>query len=169
MVVENGKRQSSGDRGGLVALQVDKTTSGISIKELEMLPRLEEIEQLDTLIVRGTTNISEEVIGAIANQAASEAEGVAKVGTSSLKRVLAERIGSAKRKARGVDVEAGRKEAILDISVRLFYGYSIPQTMIHIRRIVADRLLKYCGLVAKEVNIKVVGLEFPERLPGRVQ
>ena len=49
MVVPNGKRQSSGDRGGLVALQVDKTTSGISIKELEMLPRLEEIEQLDTL------------------------------------------------------------------------------------------------------------------------
>jgi len=98
MVVPNGKRQSSGDRGGLVALQVDKTTSGISIKELEMLPRLEEIEQLDTLIVRGTTNISEEVIGAIANQAASEVEGVAKVGTSSLKRVLAERIGNAKPK-----------------------------------------------------------------------
>ena len=169
MVVENGKRQPGVDRGGPVALKVDKPTSGISVKELEMLPRLEEIEQLDTLIVRGTTNISEEVIGAIANQAASEAEGVAKVGTSSLKRVLAERIGSAKRKARGVDVEAGRKEAILDISVRLFYGYSIPQTMIHIRRIVADRLLKYCGLVAKEVNIKVVGLEFPERLPGRVQ
>jgi uncharacterized alkaline shock family protein YloU len=169
MVVPNGKRQSSGDQGGPVALQVDKTASEVSIKELEMLHRLEEIEQLKTLIVRGSTNISEEVIGAVANQAASEVEGVAKVGTSSLKRVLSERIGSAKRKTRGVGVEAGRKEAILDISVRLFYGYSIPQTVIHIRRIVADRLLKYCGLVAKEVNIKVVGLEFPERLSGRVQ
>ena len=169
MTVQNGKQQFNEHRGGSVAVHAGQTMSGLTIRELEMLPKLEEIQKLESLTVGGTTNISEEVVGAIANQAASEVEGVAEVGTSSLRRVLAERIGGAERRARGVDVEAGKKEAILDITVRLFYSYSVPHTVILIRRIVVDRLLNYCGLVAKEINIRVVGLKFPERLPGRVQ
>jgi len=169
MEVQNGKQHSNDHRGESGAPQADKNLSRLTVKELEMLPKLEEIEQLDGLTVGGTTNISERVIAAITYQAASEVEGVAQVGTSSLKRALAERLGGAAGKTRGVVVEAGRKEAILDIAVRMFYSYPVPLTVILIRQIIADRLLKYCGLVAKEINVKVVGLEFPEGVYGRVE
>jgi hypothetical protein len=38
-----------------------------------------------------------------------------------------------------------------------------------VRHNVAGRLLTLCGLVAKEINVRVVGMEFPERMPGRVE
>jgi uncharacterized alkaline shock family protein YloU len=38
-----------------------------------------------------------------------------------------------------------------------------------VRQNVARRVLEMCGLVAKEININVVGIEFPDRMPGRVE
>ena len=78
-------------------------------------------------------------------------------------------MGGAERRARGVEVEMGRREVIVDIGLKVIYGYSIPMTVIKVRQIVADRLLRLCGLVIKEINIRVTCLEFPTRMPGRVQ
>ena len=141
---------------------------GMSIRELEMIPKLEELEQLE-IPVGGATNIEAEVIGAIAGVAAQSVEGVASLGTTSLRRAVRERMGSAERRARGVEVEVGRREAILDIRIRVIYGYIIPKTVVEVRHLVADRLLRLCGLVAKEINIRVTGIEFPARMPGRVE
>ena len=58
---------------------------------------------------------------------------------------------------------------IVDLTVRVYYGSSIPNVVTGVRRNVAGRLLKLCGMLTKEVNIRVAGLEFPERMPGRVQ
>ena len=131
---------------------------------------MEEISRLEEIPVGGTTtNIEPEVIGAMAGVAAQAVEGVASLGTTSLRRTIRERMGGAERKARGIDVEAGRREVILDINLRIIYGYSIPETVVKVRETVADRLLQLCGLVAKEINIRVSGMEFPARMPGRVQ
>ena len=130
---------------------------------------MEEIRQLEEIPVGGTTNIEAEVIGAIAGVAAQSVEGVASLGTTSLRRTIRERVGGAERRSRGVEVEVGRREVIVDINLRVVYGYSIPATVIKVREIVADRLIRFCGLVAKEINIRVVAIEFPARMPGRVQ
>ena len=143
--------------------------SSMTVKDLEMMPKLEELRRLETIPVGGTTNISEEVIAAIVSVATKEVPGVADVGISSFRQILAERLGGSERKARGVSVEAGRREAIVDITMKMTYGYSIPNTIIAVRQNVADRLIKLCGLIAKEVNIRISSLEFPERMPGRVQ
>ena len=135
----------------------------LTIRELEMMPKLEEIP------VGGVTNIEAEVIGAIAGVAAQSVEGVDSLGTTSLRRTFRERMGGAERRARGVEVEVGRREVIVDIGLKVIYGYSIPMTVIKVRQIVADRLLRLCGLVTKEINIRVTGLEFPTRMPGSVQ
>jgi uncharacterized alkaline shock family protein YloU len=140
---------------------------GLTIRELEMMPKMEEIRKLEEIPVGGTTNIEPEVIGAIAGMAARSVEGVASLGTASLRRTIRERLGSAEN--RGVEVEAGQREVILDINIKMIYGYSIPRTVVKIRETVADRLLRLCGLVAKEINIRVTSLEFPARMPGRVQ
>ena len=138
------------------------------IKEQEMITRLAEIEQLSEIEVGGETEINDEVVGAIAGVAAREIEGVSSLGSSSIRKAIAERVGSLEKRARGVGVEAGRREAILDVDLRVIYGFSIPETVVKVRHNVARRVLELCGLVAKEININVVGIEFPERMPGRV-
>ena len=139
------------------------------IKELEMRPRLEELKLLEEVHVGGTTHIDDEVIGAIAGVAAGEVDGVSSLGTSSIRRAIAERFGSHNGKSRGVSVEAGRREAILDVDLKVIYGYSIPEMAVKARRMVALRVLELCGLITKEININVIGIDFPSRMPGRVQ
>ena len=141
----------------------------LTIRDLEMMPRIEDIRRLEEIPVGGTTNIEAEVIGAIAGVVTQTVEGVASLGTTSLRRTIRERLGGAERRSRGVDVEVGRREVIVDISLRVIYGYSIPATVVNVRESVADRLLRLCGLVAKTINIRVIGIEFPARMPGRVQ
>ncbi len=138
------------------------------IKEQEMVPRLAELEKLESIEVGGETAIGDEVIGAVAGVAAHEIEGVASLGTSSIRRNIAERVGTREQRARGVGVEAGRREAILDIDLRIVYGFSIPETVVKVRQNVAQRVLEMCGLVTKEINVNVVGIEFSDRTPTRV-
>ncbi|MCE2465230.1 MAG: Asp23/Gls24 family envelope stress response protein [Dehalococcoidia bacterium] len=144
-------------------------SKSIVFQETEMLSKLEEMSQIDEIPVGGVTNIEPDVIGAIAGHAAQTVPGVASLGTASLRRSISERLGSAERWSRGVEVELGRKEAIIDINLRLVYGYSVPSTVIAVRNQVADSLYRYAGLVAKEINIRVVGIDFPRKMPGRVE
>ena len=147
----------------------EQATGGPIIRELEMLSKLDQVGRMKDIPIGGKTHIHDEVIAAIAGVATREIEGVAAVGTSSLARNPSERLGGADRKTRGVGVEAGSKEAILDLSIRVYYGNSIPTIVASIRRNVAERLVRMCGLITKEVNIKVAGLDIPARMPGRVQ
>ena len=106
---------------------------GLTIRELEMMPKMENIERLEEIPIGGTTNIEPDVIGAIAGVAAQSVEGVASLGSTSLRRAVRERVGGAERRARGVEVEAGRREVVLDINLRIIYGYSIPRIVIDVR------------------------------------
>ena len=141
----------------------------LQIKDVEMSARLEEIEKQKEYVVGGVTRIDDEVIAQISGVAAGEVEGVASLGTSSIRRTLAEAVGAAKGRARGVGVEAGKKEAILDITINVIYGFSIPNVIIEVRKNVAARLLEIVGLIAKEINVSVAGIEFPDRMPGKVE
>jgi uncharacterized alkaline shock family protein YloU len=111
-------------------------------------------------VVGGDTHIDDQVLGAIASVAAMEVEGVAGLGESSIRRSVAEVVGAAQSKTRGVTVEAGKKEAIVDLRVNIRYGYSIPKIVEQIRQRVSERLDSMAGLMAKEINISIVGIEF---------
>ncbi len=147
----------------------NRVVGGLTVIELEMASKMEDLGRLEEIVVGGTTNIEPEVIGAIVSIAVQSVEGVSSLGSASLPRAFRERLGNAERRARGVEVEVGKREVVLDISMRVIYGYSVPKTVVKVRQIVADRLLNLCGLVAKEINIRVTSIEFPERMPGRVQ
>ena len=146
----------------------DKVMGHLTIRELEMMSRMDEIRRLEDIPVGGMTNIQPEVISAIAGITAQSVEGVASLGTTSFRRTLRERFGGAEKWARGVEVEVGTREAILDINLKVVYGYSIPTVVLMVRKTVAEKVLALCGLVAKEINVRVVGTEFPDRMPGRV-
>ena len=149
-------------------MTTEEKKNKFKIIDAEMTERLEAIETTGELIVGGETDIENEVIAQIVGVAAREVEGIASLGTSSIRRTLAEAVGTAEGRSRGIEVEAGKKEAILDITVNVIYGFSIPNVIIELRKNVATRLLEIVGLIAKEINVDVVGIEFPERMPGKL-
>lgn len=118
-------------------------------------------QQFSAISVEGDTVIDDEVVATIAGQAIKDIEGVAGLGKSSVQRIIAERLGRGGRKARGVQVEVGEQEAIVELSLNVIYGYNIPKIVAAVRKEVAARLFEIAGLVSKEINIHVVGIEFP--------
>ena len=121
--------------------------------------------------VPGTTEISEEVVASIAGHAATEVEGVVRLGEAGILRTLTG-VGrsAAESKAEGVEVEAGQKEAIFDMDLTVEYGSSIPEIVRNVRSAVATEIKEQVGLVAKEINVRVVEIEYPEDIPsGRVE
>ena len=113
--------------------------------------------------LKGETIIRDEVVASIVGLAAKEVEGVTNLGKSSIRRKLTERLAGAPEKSRiGVGVEVGDKEAIVDLELDVIYGFNIPKIVNEVREKVASRLLEITGLVAKEINVSVVSIEFPK-------
>ncbi len=134
------------------------------INEHEMGDQMEVLEKLDEIMVEGETSIDDDVVAAIAGVAAQEVEGVASMGTASIQRSISEVVGRSEKRSRGVEGEHGKKEAIVDLTLKVNYGFSIPEIIIQVRKNVAMRLLDLCGLIVKEVNITIAGIEFPEKV-----
>jgi uncharacterized alkaline shock family protein YloU len=119
-------------------------------------------------VVPGESIIEDEVVASIAGTAAIEVEGVANLGKSSVRRLVAGAVGGAGGKARqGVSVEVGHKEAIVDLQLDVIYGFNIPNIVTEVRKKVASRLLEIAGLTAKEINVRIVSIEIPEKKPAR--
>ena len=112
--------------------------------------------------IAGNTVISEQVIMAIVGSAIQEIQGVTGMGSSSARRVISETLGRAQRQGRGVSVVAGQREAILSLEIQVAYGVSIPEVARNVRQNVAARLLDFCGLIAKEIDIAVTGIDFSD-------
>ncbi len=114
----------------------------------------------------GETIIGDEVVASIAGMAAQEVEGVGSLGRSTVRRALSGAFSDAAERARsGVAVEVGKRECIVDLQLNVHYGYSIPNIINEVRKKVAARLLEFTGLIAKEINIRVVGIDVPQRRP----
>lgn len=119
--------------------------------------------------IPGTTRIDDGVVAAIAGHAAANIRGIMSVGGGRVLRTIAGVIRDhAAQDAAGVQVEAGQKEAILDLDLVVEYGYSIPEVARELRGKVAGDLLQYTGLEAKEINLSIVEIRFPDQTPPRV-
>ncbi len=121
-------------------------------------------------IFPGETIIGDEVVASIAGLAAKEVKGVAGLGKSTVRRALIEHLGGAEDRARmGVKAEVGKTECIIDLQLIVLYGVSIPNIINEVRKQVALRLMEYIGLIAKEINVRVVGIEIPEKKQTKVE
>ena len=114
--------------------------------------------------VPGTTEVFDEVVASIAGNAAAQVTGVVRLGTGGLMRSVSDAVdsGSSGARSRGVKVEVGRHEAIFEIELTVEYGYSIPTIVEDVRQAVSTQIKAQAGLEAKEVNLKVIGIDFPE-------
>ncbi len=134
-----------------------------------MTSKVAELEEAEEIRVAGQTTIHDSVVASVAGMASREVEEVSSMGTSSIRRTITDRVGGGEQRGRGIAVEAGQREAILDVDLKVVYGFSIPEVVIKVRENVTRRVLEICGLVTKEINVHVVGIEFPERMPGRLE
>jgi uncharacterized alkaline shock family protein YloU len=106
----------------------------------------------------GTIQIAPEVIAVIAGLATVEVSGVAGM-SGGIAGGIAELLGR-KNLAKGVKVEVGQKEAAVDVSIVVEYGYRIPEVASEIQRSVKRSIETMTGLSVVEVNVHIHDVHF---------
>ncbi|MHA6483796.1 Asp23/Gls24 family envelope stress response protein [Paenibacillus sp. strain BS8-2] len=122
----------------------------------------------------GTIQIAPEVIEVIAGLAAIEVKGVAGM-SGGFAGGIAELLGR-KNLSKGVKVEVGQREAAVDVSIIVEYGYKIPEIALDIQNNVKRSIEMMTGLHVVEVNVHIHDVHFktterPEddEFPNRVK
>lgn len=108
----------------------------------------------------GRVEISPEVIEVITGIAASEVEGVSEMRGSFATGVV-ERFGK-KSHSKGVKVALSENKIIIDLSVVLKYGVSIPEVAQKLQANIKQTLINMLALEVDKVNIHVLGIETDE-------
>lgn len=123
----------------------------------EIQPQLLQMNSLEQNQL-GKVEIAPEVIEVIAGIAASEVEGIAQMRGNFASGVV-ERLGK-KNHGKGVKVELGEEGIVVDVYCTIKFGVSIPTVAQKIQDNIRQTLQNMTALLAEEVNIHVVGIQF---------
>ncbi len=114
---------------------------------------------------RGDTTIEESVVQKLAGMATREVPGVYAMGNAARRAFssMTERIpGSQTNVSNGVTVEKGERQAAIDVSIVVEYGFSVVEVSQGIRRNVIRSVENATGLEVLEVNVNVTDVHLPE-------
>ncbi|MCK9526246.1 MAG: Asp23/Gls24 family envelope stress response protein [Limnochordia bacterium] len=112
----------------------------------------------------GEVKIANDVVGIIAGLAAVEVPGVAGM-SGGIAGGIAEMLGH-RNLSKGVKVEVGEHECVVDLFLIIEYGYSIPEVAQQIQENVKRTIEVMTGLDVMEVNLHVLGVQFPQEKKG---
>lgn len=101
--------------------------------------------------------ISNDVIAVIAGVAVSEVQGVASM-SGGFAGGISEVLSGKKNLAKGIKVEAGEKQAKIDVNIIVEYGTRIPDVAFEIQNRVKKAVESMTGLKVEEVNVHVQGV-----------
>ncbi len=101
--------------------------------------------------------ISNDVIAVIAGVAVSEVQGVSSM-SGGFAGGISEVLSGKKNLAKGIKVEAGEKEAKIDVNIIVEYGTRIPDVAFEIQNRVKKAVESMTGLKVEEVNVHVQGV-----------
>ncbi|MBR6252891.1 MAG: Asp23/Gls24 family envelope stress response protein [Clostridia bacterium] len=101
-------------------------------------------------------SISEEVVATIAGIAAQEVKGVASMNANGIGEMLG-------RKTKGVKVQIGEKDTIIDINVTVEYGARIPDIAWEVQNKVKTQVEAMTGLNVVSVNVHIQGVSVPKK------
>lgn len=104
----------------------------------------------------GVVQIADEVVAIIAALAATEVEGVAAMA-GNITNELVGKLGM-KNLSKGVKVEVSEESVIVDMTILMRYGYSIPDTSLQVQDKVKSAIENMTGLTVSEVNIRIAGV-----------
>ncbi len=106
---------------------------------------------------KGSINIAEDVIAAIAVEAAREVEGVSGMLTG-LSAVGELKSKAAQRSLRSVKIEMGEEAISLDLSITVAYGHPVLTVAENTQKAVAASVAALTGCKVDRVNIHVGGI-----------
>ena len=101
----------------------------------------------------GEVQIANDVIAGIAGIAAVEVEGIKGVSGSSITGITG-RFGK-KGSSKGVKMEVVGDQVVIDLSVTIRFGYSIPKVSARVQDKISTTIKSMTGLEVKNVNVKV--------------
>ena len=104
----------------------------------------------------GNIKISDDVIATIAAVAAEEVEGIVNLQTS-LKSSVTDMLG-VKNLTKGVKVNVGNSEAVIDIYVTVEYGKNIVEISKQVQDKIKEAVETMTSLQVVEVNVHVSGI-----------
>ena len=113
----------------------------------------------------GNIHISEEVLAAISAAAALEVEGVSCLAAN-LGSDIAELLGK-KNLAKGVRVKLEEDKVVVELSVLMEYGSTIPELCHAVQEGVKNAVESMTGLEVSAVNVNVGGVTFPPKGQSR--
>lgn len=111
----------------------------------------------------GTVKIANDVVSIIAGLAATEVEGVYGM-TGGKTRDFTEMLGM-KNLSKGVKVEVGEKEAVIDLYIIVEYGTKIAEVARNVQENVKNKVETMTGLNVVEVNVNIQGVNIPKEEP----
>lgn len=118
-----------------------------------------ELQRSDEQVVESSIRIADEVVGTIAAMAAMEVDGVAGM-SGGLAAEMSERMLGKKNLSKGVKVQTGEKEAIIDLYIIVEYGVRIPEVATRVQENVKRAVESMTGLKCVEINIHIQGVSF---------
>jgi len=105
----------------------------------------------------GEVMIADDVIATIAGVAATEAEGVSAM-QGNITNELVGKLGM-KNLTKGIRISVTEDGVVVDLSVQMRYGYSIPKTCKEVQEKVKSAIENMVGLTVKVVNVHIVGVD----------
>ncbi|HET7580948.1 MAG TPA: Asp23/Gls24 family envelope stress response protein [Bacillales bacterium] len=108
---------------------------------------------------KGSLHITDEVMALIAEAAINETEGVA--GTISGIRDEVARVIN-KNPARGITVQTGEEETVIDVKVALLFGVKVRDICHQLQEKIKQEVEMMTGVAVASVNIFVEQITFPE-------
>lgn len=105
----------------------------------------------------GEVKIADDVVATIAGLAATEIEGVAAL-TGNLTKEIVGKLGM-RNLSKGVKIVLLEKSVLVELSITMKYGYSIPKISTKIQEKVKSAIESMTGLTVSDVNIRIVGVE----------
>lgn len=118
----------------------------------------------DSPVSDGAFEIGDTVIAKIAHMACREIEGVHALGGATSRALSSLRV--ADTRTQGVTVDLRGDSVVVDITLVVSYGRSIPEVAQACREHVRQRIETTTGLSVKAVNVVVSDIYFPEGPTG---
>ncbi|KRQ86835.1 Alkaline shock protein 23 [Caloramator mitchellensis] len=110
----------------------------------------------------GQIKIAPEVISLIASMAVNEVSGVADL-TGGFTGDMLEKVG-VKSPAKGIKVQLGENEVLIDANIVVDYGVSIPEVAKEVQKKVKLSVETMTGITVTQVNVHVQGVNFQKEV-----
>ncbi len=104
----------------------------------------------------GQVQIADEVVAIIAALAATEVDGVEKMSGNITNGIIS-KLGM-KSLSKGVKVQVIEGKVLVDLTLELKYGVSLPKVCRNVQERVKSAIETMTGLTVEEVNVKISGI-----------